>query len=290
MDATGQVPKPGTAWVRPANLTEAISLLLEADGAGRVVAGCTAMPPFTMQTDPDVRLAVDVMAIEDMARIESDGAFLRIGATVSIEKLAGDPDIAAQAPLLAGAARGIGDQVIRSMATVGGNVAARLPGAFELPVVLAALGAELEVITPHGARTLPMEVLDGPNDRLGPFDVVASITLASDRHAGWVYRKLTTNFHSYGIASLAVNVPAAGPPRAYASLGSATPQRLAAVETALSSGKRFDAATVAADACQALGARSDALASAAYRRRALRNVLEAELGRMLDHRAEVPAP
>src|SRR5207245_1808113 len=76
-----------------------------------------------------------------------------IGALVRHRRLATDPLVAAHAPLLAEAARWIGHGAIRARGTIGGSLAHADPAA-ELPCAAVALGAELSVAGPGGARTL----------------------------------------------------------------------------------------------------------------------------------------
>lgn len=260
----------------------ACSALAEAGPAARAVAGCTAVSPFALSTDPKVRLAVDLTAIGEGQGIETgDSGMVRVGALTTIAELADDAGVRSGSPMLAHVADHVGDEVIRRMATVGGNVTARPPVFGELPVALAALGAELEIATTDSLEITPVAAAMGVPGWLPTGSVVAAVKVPVDPTARWAYRKLTTNMSSYGIASMAITVADDGRAHAFASLGTPVPQRLGPVEEALASGGPFDAAVVARDACSGLVAGSDALASSAYRIRGLRGVIEQELAGLL---------
>lgn len=269
-----------TEWVRPASVQEACSLLAEAGPAGRPVAGCTALPPAALVADRQIRLAIDLMALPELATMEKGEGLLCVGATVTARALAHDPLVGEAAPMLSHVAQGIGDEVLQGMATIGGNVATRFPVAFELPLALASLGASIDVRAAQGARTLDAVHLCDPDWRLAHDEVIVGFRVPATGR--WTYRKLTTNLPSYGIASLAIHVPAQGPPAAFAALGTPCPQRLAAAEEVLAAGDRAAVAEAAREACRGLRAHDDALASAAYRLRALESVLEEELARLLE--------
>ena len=85
-----------------------------------------------------------------------------IGALTTLAALIEHPVIQAEYPVLPFAARYMGSPAIRHLATVGGNLCNASPAA-DLPPVLLALDAEVEIVGPAGARRLPLErVLPGP--------------------------------------------------------------------------------------------------------------------------------
>ena len=280
----------GTAWERPDSVEHACALLADGGAGWRVAAGCTAVPPSQLIADPAVSTIVDAMALDSLSGIESSESGVRIGATTTLAAIAASDLVSEAAPLLTRAAAGIGDEVIRGMATVGGNVASREARQLELPIVMAALDADIAIASMGAERTIgAAELCDRAFSLAGDELIVA---IDAPRASGdWAYRKITTNLDSYGIACLAITVPTGAAPRVVAGLGESIPQRLPLAERWLTEeGKRDgDAGSargrgttteVAQLACAELFAIDDGLSTAAYRRQALAAALAAELTRL----------
>ncbi len=97
---------------------------------------------------------VDVGRITALSGIERRGDALWIGAGTTDAAVERDAGVAAAAPLLARATPLIGHLQIRNRGTVGGSLAHADPAA-EYPAVALALDAELEILSPGGARVVP---------------------------------------------------------------------------------------------------------------------------------------
>ena len=278
-----QTPSIHTAWEEPQSLEHACELLDRGGPAWQVAAGCTAISPSELIANPEIKAVVDVMALDPLSGIEQTKAGIRIGATTTLAAVEASSLVSTATPLLAHAAAGIGDAVIRGMATVGGNLALRAARAHELPVAMSALDAQLEISSAKGLRTVAAAELCDRDFSLEAGELITAIEVSAASGA-WAYRKLSTNLDSYGIACLAIAGLADGTPRVFAGLGESIPQRLPVAEAALagdaSSALVDGAAEVAERACAELIAVEDALSSAAYRKRALAAVLAAELKRL----------
>ena len=96
------------------------------------------------------------MRIPELSRIESAGDTLRVGAAVRQHTLERQVDLAARQPLLAAALPWIGHAQTRSRGTVCGSVAHADPSA-ELPLVLLALGGDVELRSRQKSRRVPAE-------------------------------------------------------------------------------------------------------------------------------------
>ena len=94
---------------------------------------------------------VDVNRVAGLDRIEEGGDELRLGALVRQRVLEQDARVRHACPLLAEAAPLIGHVAIRNRGTVGGSIAHADPAA-EIPAVVTALGAEVEVVGVRGRR------------------------------------------------------------------------------------------------------------------------------------------
>lgn len=282
VDGTDTVSAAPT-WERPGDVEEACALLARGGPGWRPVAGCTAVAPSELIADPDVSAVVDLMALDSLAGIEETQTGISVGPTTTLAAIEASELVAGTAPLLARVAAGIGDEVIRGMATIGGNIALRAARAHELPVAFSALDSRLEISSADGSQLVGATELCDRDFSFAPGELITAIHVP-EASGAWSYRKLTTNLESYGIACLAIASPAAGTPRVFAGLGDSIPQRLPAAEAALAGDPPRallnHGAEVAERACAELLAVEDGLASAAYRKRALATVLAEELERL----------
>lgn len=145
-------PAPFT-YHRPATAAEAVGLLADLGDGAKVLAGGQSLVPML-----NLRLAVfdelvDISRIAELSGIERRGDHLWIGAGTTEAAVERSSDVAAGAPLLARATPLIGHRQIRNRGTVGGSLAHADPAA-EYPAVALALDAELEAVSPRGARTI----------------------------------------------------------------------------------------------------------------------------------------
>ena len=137
-------------YLVPASVEEALSL---AAGRARYVAGGTDL---AVQLSGGASLPpalVDVSGLPELLRLEAGPAGLRIGAAVTIERLARAPGLPA---CLAQGARSIGSPQVRSLATIGGNLCNASPcGDTLAPVIV--LDGRLVLASPGGRREVPAE-------------------------------------------------------------------------------------------------------------------------------------
>jgi 4-hydroxybenzoyl-CoA reductase subunit beta len=213
---------------RPQTLAEAAALL--ADG-GRAIAGGTDLLPNLRRGIERPLQLVDLGRVAGLDAIDETDAGLVIGAGVTLARLADDARVARHLPALAEAARSVAGPGHRSAATLGGNLCQdtrcvyynqsewwraslgyclkrggdtchvapqgkRCHAAFsgDVAPVLLAGGAEVGVVSTHGARRMPLAQLyrdDGAAHlTLAPGEFVAQIRLtpiAPGRRSG--YRK-----------------------------------------------------------------------------------------------------
>ncbi len=197
-------------WERPASAAEAVALLSAQPGARLVAGGTDLLPNLRRGLDRPARL-IDVSALPGLAGVtpDRDGGF-SLGAGMTLAALARDPTVLERLPALADAARAVAGPGHRSAATVGGNLCQdtrcvyynqsewwratnhyclkrggdtchvapqgkRCHAAFcsDLAPVLLAAGAQVELLSPAGARHLPLADLYRD-------DGAAHLTLAHD--------------------------------------------------------------------------------------------------------------
>jgi len=97
---------------------------------------------------------IDLRRVTALRGIERQNGTVRIGAGTTQATIERAPQIAAEVPLLARATPLIGHFQIRNRGTIGGSIA-HADAAAEYPAVALALDAQMETLSPRGARTIP---------------------------------------------------------------------------------------------------------------------------------------
>ncbi|MDK3073751.1 FAD binding domain-containing protein [Sedimentitalea sp. JM2-8] len=138
-------------YFRPQTLTDALAVL-DRTGA-TVAAGCTDLFAGTQkQTLPGPVL--DLTAIAALRGIAATPEGWRIGATTTWSDVLG-ADLPPAFDMLKQAAREVGSVQIQNAGTVAGNLCNASPAADGVPPLLA-LGAQVELRSASGRRTLPL--------------------------------------------------------------------------------------------------------------------------------------
>jgi carbon-monoxide dehydrogenase medium subunit len=143
-------------YTRPASLADALSALAETDGAA-VLAGGQSLLNVLKNRVASVEVLVDISRLPELRTIETgaDGA-LEIGACVTYDELDRSTAVRDGHAILADVAGHIEDQQIRNRGTIGGNCCLGDP-TNNLPPLLIALGATMNIEGPGGARAVPAE-------------------------------------------------------------------------------------------------------------------------------------
>jgi carbon-monoxide dehydrogenase medium subunit len=143
-------------YARPSTLAEATALLRGEDLSVKLLAGGQSLGPMLNLRLVQPDLLVDITAVPDLLRAESDGDGVVLGACVTHADIEDGrvPDPTAGA--LPAVARAIAYRAVRNRGTIGGSLAHADPAADWISA-LAALGAEAIVHGPAGQRRLPVE-------------------------------------------------------------------------------------------------------------------------------------
>ncbi len=144
---------PRFHYFAPQSVEEALALLAEHAGSGRVLAGGQSLVPLMNMRLAHPSVLVDINGISELAYIKTWDGGLAIGALTRDATLERDSTAAARLPLLVEAAHCVGHPAIRNRSTAGGSIAHADPAA-ELPAVMVALNAEFEVRSRSGSRTI----------------------------------------------------------------------------------------------------------------------------------------
>ncbi|RMD97090.1 MAG: xanthine dehydrogenase family protein subunit M [Calditrichaeota bacterium] len=285
---------PAFDYAAPGTLAEAVSLLQKNPEAKLLAGGHSLIPMMRFRLAAPAML-IDMNRIDNLAYIEEDADWLKIGAMTREADLDHSDLIQKSYPLLADTARVIADPLVRNMATVGGNLAHADP-ANDHPATMLAYGAELVATGPAGERVLKVEEFfqDAFQTALAPDEILTEIRVPRNKpNSGGCYLKLERKVGDYAIAAVAVQLSLDGQGRCEsAGIGltnlGLVPIKAAEAEQALLGKKPADAdiqqaAQLAADAAEPV---DDQRGSAEYKRhlvktlavRAIRKALERAKG------------
>ncbi len=140
-------------YVRAENIEEALEALHKEGADARILAGGQTLIPMLNMRMARPSVIIDIMQISDLDRIELVDGGIRVGATVRQHALEQAHELSLRQPLLAAALPWIGHAQTRSRGTICGSVAHADPSA-ELPLVLVALGGEIELRSRRRSRRL----------------------------------------------------------------------------------------------------------------------------------------
>jgi carbon-monoxide dehydrogenase medium subunit len=211
-----------TRYERAADLEHALALLAEPDA--KVIAGGQSLIPVMKLRIARPSVVVDISRLDLRGVGERDGE-LHIGPLTTWSELIdseilGRPALAA----LAECARGIGDLQVRNLGTIGGSIVHADP-ASDMPAVLLALGARLELRSPASERTVTAaELLLGPfMTALGPQELVTDVVIPLPaKGSGSAYAVVEHPASGFALAGAAALATPAGETVALTGVG-ATP-------------------------------------------------------------------
>ena len=145
---------------RASSLDDALSALAEEDA--RALAGGQSLLPAMKLRLARPSLLVDIGRL-DYAGVEAAGGVVRIGALTTWDELArADAFVDSGLAAIGECAAGIGDLQVRNLGTIGGSLAHADP-ASDMPAVLLALEARVQVRSLHGERAVPTaDLFRGP--------------------------------------------------------------------------------------------------------------------------------
>ncbi len=194
------------------SIDEAISLYQSADGEARYLAGGHSLiPAMKLRLARPSRL-IDIRPIEQLRyiRVGDDGA-VHIGSLTTHAEIAASNVVAQHAPLLAQAAKVIGDVQVRNMGTIGGSLAHNDPGA-DYPAAVLALEATITVQGPNGTRHIAATdfLKDMYETALEPGEIIVDVAVPS--YSGWksTYVKFFHPASRYAVVGVAILANAVG--------------------------------------------------------------------------------
>ncbi len=164
-----------SGYARPGSLDEALDILAGPRG-WRVLAGGTDLYPGLGDALRRADL-LDITGLSELRGITPGEHGYRIGALTTWSEIAA-ADLPPFFDALRQSAREVGSVQIQNVATVAGNVVNASPAA-DGTVALMALGAEVEIAGPDGARRVPIgDFVTGVRAvALGPGELVTALTV-----------------------------------------------------------------------------------------------------------------
>ncbi|HEX8011671.1 MAG TPA: FAD binding domain-containing protein [Casimicrobiaceae bacterium] len=141
------------SYHRARTLGDVFALLASYGDAAKVIAGGQSLGPMLNMRLAQPAHLIDLNGLHELSHIRDAGATLAVGALARHDDLARSELVRSSCPLLAEAAATVGHYAIRQRGTLGGSLAHADPAA-QLPLVAVALGTQIDVVGPHGRRTL----------------------------------------------------------------------------------------------------------------------------------------
>ena len=193
-------------YYRAGSVAEAGELLVKHPGA-KILAGGHSLIPLLKLRLATPATVIDIGRLGELRGIAS-GDSLTIGSLTTHAELARSADVKRHAEALGEAASQVGDPAVRNRGTIGGNIAHADP-ASDLPIVLAALGATINIIGNNGQRSVSASdfLLGVMMTALHDDEVLTSIEIpAAPNGQGTAYEKFSHPASRYDVIGVAAAV------------------------------------------------------------------------------------
>lgn len=226
-------------YARPATLDEACRLSA-APGAMPLAGGQSLVPLMALRKARPARV-VDLGGLAALRGIAvADDGSVRIGALVTHAALQDWDAAGPVANFVRKVAGGIGFRSVRNLGTIGGSLAHADPRADWICALLA-LGGEVEVAGPHGARRVPVAdfVLGPSRTALAPGELIGAVMIpAAAPTLTLAFDKLRPKVGAFAeLLTAAAFDPATGRARVSLAAAGARPCLLPALGAALARGE-----------------------------------------------------
>ncbi|HZU23798.1 MAG TPA: xanthine dehydrogenase family protein subunit M [Terriglobales bacterium] len=254
----------------PKNIDEALALIASNPEAKLLAGGHSLLPAMKLRLAQPA-LLVDLGRISGLSYVREAQGKIAVGAMTTHSAIAESSLLHAQSPLLAQAAKHIGDVQVRNRGTIGGSIAHADPAA-DYPAALLALDAEITAHSKNGERTImARDFFSGLfSTALEPGEIIVEIRIPKTTGAGTAYEKFHHPASGFAVVGVAAVVRASAKGIESASIGvtgvATHAFRAQAVETALRGQPLSSLKTACARAAEGIDAIGDHFASSEYRR------------------------
>lgn len=140
-------------YVCPKSVDEACAALAEAGGGAQIIAGGQTLMPLLALRMSQPFILVDINRIPELQGISRIDGATRVGPVTRQNDALNDALLAQHLPVMVEALSHVGHYQTRNRGTVGGSVALGEPAA-EMPATAVALGAQLQLQSTRGKRTI----------------------------------------------------------------------------------------------------------------------------------------
>lgn len=273
-------PKAIENYFAPTDVAEVLTLLQQHGEQAKLLAGGQSLMPLMKLRLAEPQTIIDLNQVAALDDIREENGRLHIGALARHADVATHPLILQSYPLLADAARNIGDPQIRNRGTIAGSLVHADPSADYPPAVMALDGQLVVAKAAGGTRTVALDdFLAGPlMSDIGEDELVTRIEIpAPAAHSGGAYAKHSQVAGDFAIISVAAHItldPSGICQQASIVVGGVMPKPYRAEQAAgLLKGKALDAPllTQAGEAAaEEVETEDDVRASAAYRSQLIR--------------------
>jgi aerobic carbon-monoxide dehydrogenase medium subunit len=175
-------PIPPFEYLAPGTLPELFETLSGHGKGLQIMAGGTDLMIALKERLAAPQVVVDLGRLrKELGGIAVGGGALRIGALATFAQIESSPFVARYAEALRQAAANVGTLQIRSIATLGGNLATASPAADSAPPLIA-LGATVTLLSKAGERTLPVQdVFTAPKrNGLRAGEIISSVEIPAN--------------------------------------------------------------------------------------------------------------
>lgn len=109
-------------YILPTTISDAVHLAKIHNETARFIAGGTDIMVNKFQNNEKSLVLIDITSLNELKNINEHGEYIRIGALVTLHDLIKHPVLQHKIPALTKAAASVGTPLIRSNATIGGNI------------------------------------------------------------------------------------------------------------------------------------------------------------------------
>jgi carbon-monoxide dehydrogenase medium subunit len=194
-------------FARAGTLAEAAAILRQASDA-KAVAGAQSLGPMLNLRLVQPSIVVDITAIPELTRIESDASSVSVGACITASDIEDGRLGITDLPILMMVAGGIAYRAVRNRGTIGGSICHADPAGDWLTLLLA-LHAECMISNGRQARRVPIEefVTGAFEVKLGTGELLQAIRIPRpSRTTRCGYYKVCRKAGEFALASGAVLV------------------------------------------------------------------------------------
>jgi len=170
-------PIPQFDYLAPRKLSEVFDLLEVHGREAAVIAGGTDLTIALKERTAAPKVVIDLCHLRsELGGITYGKGVLRIGALATFSEIEASHPVAKYANALREASANVGTLQIRTIATLGGNLATASPAADSAPPLIA-LGANVGILGRSGERTLPVQgIFAGPKrNALQVGEIISSV-------------------------------------------------------------------------------------------------------------------